>query len=73
LFQVFGKNINLVRLQIFNRWGEKVFDSPDINTGWNGDYNGSPQEAGVYVYHLLFFSGIETDARQLKGSITLIR
>jgi gliding motility-associated-like protein len=73
VFQVFGKNIKLVRLQIFNRWGEKVFDTPDIALGWDGTYKGTPQPAGIYAYQLTYFSGIETTARETKGSITLIR
>jgi gliding motility-associated-like protein len=73
LFQVFGKNISLVRLQIYNRWGEKVFDTPDINEGWDGSFKGSPQPAGVYVYQLTYFSGIETIAKSAKGSVTIVR
>lgn len=73
LFQIFGNNIRLVRLQIFNRWGEKVFDTPDIGKGWDGKYKGVPQPAGIYTYALTYFSGVEDKARDLKGSITLMR
>lgn len=73
VFQVFGKNIKLVRLQIFNRWGEKVFDAPDISQAWDGKYKNELQESGVYVYTITYFSGIETTARETKGSVTLIR
>lgn len=36
-------------LQIFNRWGEKLFETTDINQGWDGTYQGTPCMEGVYL------------------------
>lgn len=58
--------------RIFNRWGVTVYESHDINAGWDGKYNGSDQPFGVYVYEL----EAVTEAGKIvtkRGNITLIR
>jgi len=39
-------------MQIFNRWGEMLFESFDKNVGWDGYYNGQLAQSDVYVYKL---------------------
>ena len=57
---------------IYNRWGAKVFETNDINQGWDGTYNGKPQPLGVYVYTL--DAETYTGKRVTKqGNITVIR
>lgn len=60
------------RFSVFNRWGEKVFETTDINTFWDGTFNGSPVPEGAYVYHLV---AEEYDGYVFTktGTITLIR
>jgi gliding motility-associated-like protein len=41
--------------RIFNRWGNLVFETKDIDKGWNGEFNGVPQPFGVYVYQVEAF------------------
>lgn len=58
--------------KIFNRWGEEIFSTNDMNKGWNGQYKGKPQPMGVYVYMLE--AKTSTGKRIYKqGNITLIR
>jgi gliding motility-associated-like protein len=58
--------------RIFNRWGTKVFETNDINQGWDGRFNGEPQPMGVYVY--IVEATTNTGRRFTKqGNITLIR
>lgn len=38
------------KLQIFNRWGELIFESFDVEKGWDGYYNGNLCEQGVYIW-----------------------
>ena len=73
IFKVIGKNIKVAALYVFNRWGEKVFESTNVNDGWDGTFKGKPSPAGVYTYTLQYFGGIDDKAKALKGSITLIR
>jgi gliding motility-associated-like protein len=57
---------------VYNRWGTKVFETTDINQGWDGRYNGSPQPAGVYIYHIEAMTS--TGKHFIKsGNVTLIR
>jgi gliding motility-associated-like protein len=58
--------------RIFNRWGSKVFETSDIDKGWNGTLNGTPQPVGVYVYMVEAYT--KAGKRFYKqGNITLIR
>ncbi len=70
----FNCNVVYYLLQVYNRWGEKVFESHNYLEGWDGTYKGKQQPAGVYVY-LLTYSGDEgaaTRTYNLKGSVTYI-
>ncbi|MCX6182839.1 MAG: gliding motility-associated C-terminal domain-containing protein, partial [Bacteroidetes bacterium] len=62
----------LIVFRIFNRWGEIVFESSDINQGWDGIYKGQPQNMESYVYYaeVQFYSGKNGSK---TGSITIIR
>jgi gliding motility-associated-like protein len=57
---------------IYNRWGAKVFESSDINQGWDGRMKGEPQPMGVYVYMV---EAVSPTGRKFvkQGNITLIR
>ena len=59
-------------LQIYNRWGELLFESDDINRGWDGLYRGRPVQQGVYVWRA---EVTFTDGKQSikAGDLTLLR
>lgn len=63
------------RLSIFNRWGEKVFESLNPNSGWNGRFKNSDSPAAVYVYVLKYSGKVvdEVESFAKKGTVTLIR
>lgn len=64
--------ITSMQLGIFDRWGNKVFESTDRNTCWDGTYNGQALDPAVFVYHLsATLTNGETVERQ--GNITLLR
>jgi gliding motility-associated-like protein len=67
-----GEGIQTVEIIIFNRWGEKVFQSTNITIGWDGQYKGFNAEIGVYnwIVDATFVDGTQT---KLSGTITLIR
>jgi gliding motility-associated-like protein len=72
ILKVYGNYIKSMNLQIYNQWGEKVFETIDINGGWDGNYKGKPQPVGVYIYVLR----VETTQGEIvnkKGSVNLIR
>jgi gliding motility-associated-like protein len=61
-----------VYFAIYNRWGEKVFDTHDLATGWDGTYKGEALPPDVFGFYLkaTCFDGAEFTK---KGNITLIR
>ncbi|HNF72481.1 MAG TPA: gliding motility-associated C-terminal domain-containing protein, partial [Chitinophagaceae bacterium] len=64
--------VTLNSFKIYNRWGQEIFSTTDINKGWDGRFKGVPQPLGTYVYLLDAVSS--TGKRFFKqGNITLIR
>ncbi|MBS1611424.1 MAG: gliding motility-associated C-terminal domain-containing protein [Bacteroidetes bacterium] len=63
------------QLQVYNRYGELVFESLDETKGWNGEYKGNPSPPGVYVYVLQIITKGTKDfeSKNYKGSFTLLR
>ncbi|MFL5763765.1 MAG: gliding motility-associated C-terminal domain-containing protein [Bacteroidia bacterium] len=57
---------------IFNRWGEKIFTSTDVDKGWDGTYKGNKAQFGVYVY-VLRFKTSKGEYLEFKGTVTLLR
>ncbi len=64
--------VNLNYFRIFNRWGNLVFQTTDIDKGWDGEYNGTPQPTGVFVYQV---QAVTSDGKifEKHGNVTLIR
>jgi gliding motility-associated-like protein len=62
----------LERFTIYNRWGNKLFETTDIAQGWDGTYKGEPQPLGVYVYIL---EGYTSTGKRIykQGNVTLVR
>ena len=59
-------------MAIYNRWGEKMYQTNDLNKGWDGMYLGKPAISGVYVYKM-FVTSLEDKLFQYNGTFTLIR
>lgn len=59
-------------LKIYDRWGEKVFESQDVNQGWDGTFRGQICQPGVYDY-FLDATCLGKNRLVKKGNITLIR
>jgi gliding motility-associated-like protein len=70
----FGRFIGLmsVRFYIFNRWGEEIFSSEQLNFVWDGTYEGVPVQVGTYTWYLIYEieKGIYKD---LSGHVNVIR
>jgi gliding motility-associated-like protein len=75
VFRLVSKgDIRLKELQIFNRYGQRVFISNDIESGWNGSVNGSPADVGTYFYFLKAYCGNNNERLvEVKGDLTVIR
>ena len=72
VFYIHTDLVSSYELQIFNRWGELIFLTEDVNQGWDGYYRGklSPQDVYVYKVSVVFLNG----KRETKtGNFTLFR
>ena len=59
-------------LRVYNRWGQLVFRTHDINQGWNGMYKNQEVPPGVYIY-VVNYSLLQNEPVQQRGTVTLIR
>jgi gliding motility-associated-like protein len=64
--------ISSMDFMIFDRWGNKVFESQDINKGWNGTHNGTQMNMGTYIWELNATLQNGTSIEK-KGNVTLVR
>ncbi|MFN5629963.1 MAG: gliding motility-associated C-terminal domain-containing protein [Bacteroidota bacterium] len=52
VFIPIGKDISAFKMIIFNRFGEEIFNSTNINNGWDGTYQGTPCQFGLYIWYI---------------------
>ena len=71
-FNIIGRNVNLISFQIFNRFGELVFETNDILKGWDGLHKKLPAELGMY-YYAVKYKDTKDKEKILKGDVLLIR
>jgi len=73
LFSVKGQGAENFSLEVYNRWGQLVYQSDNLNEEWNGEYRGSQVPMGTYVYQVkaLNVSGDKTMVK--KGAVVLVR
>jgi gliding motility-associated-like protein len=60
-------------LHIFNRWGEEIFQSNNINQGWDGKKNGNDCPGGVYVYKIVFSVEGVAGNQERAGAVMLVK
>ena len=68
-----GNPILDYHLEIYNRWGERIFESYDVQQGWDGTFMGKPSQEGHYLYKLRALSLDGAKNFNLEGVITLLR
>jgi gliding motility-associated-like protein len=70
-FGAVGRGIKTYSLKVYNRWGEVVFETDDINAKWDGRYKGELVPSGVFVYQVEAL-GITGGAIYKHGSVTVL-
>lgn len=68
---VSGNHVSL-HFIVFNRWGEKVFETVQLNDGWNGIFHGRNSPAGIYVWICTYQFDGEAQKTQ-RGTFALLR
>jgi gliding motility-associated-like protein len=72
-FRVFaGNDVKTFKISVFDRWGNKMFETSESGFGWDGNYKGKALNPGIYAYMLeiIYKDG---KAELKSGNITLIR
>ncbi len=72
VFRIFsGGGLTDYSCKVYNRWGQVVFETTNIDESWDGTYNGDPAPTEVYIYSIEFRVG--TELFEENGEVTLIR
>ncbi|MEM7373086.1 MAG: PKD domain-containing protein [Bacteroidota bacterium] len=72
IFYLSGFHVQTFNMKIYSRWGMLLFETNNIEEGWDGTYQGQPVKEGVYVY-VARGVGFNGQAYVLRGSISLLR
>jgi PKD repeat protein len=72
VFHPYWEGVTDFHLEIYARWGEKLFESSDVNVGWNGYYKGQLCKTDVYIWKA---KGKFTNGATFEkaGNVTLLR
>ncbi|MCF8450910.1 MAG: gliding motility-associated C-terminal domain-containing protein, partial [Taibaiella sp.] len=58
--------------RVYDRWGVVVFQTSNIDEGWDGTFKGVPQPVGVYIYDVSAVTNTGRDFTK-SGNVTLLR
>ena len=67
-----GNCLNKAKVQVYNRYGGKVFESLDYKNNWDGTYKGKPVPDGTY-YYVIDYELVNNTNIFKKGSVTILR
>jgi gliding motility-associated-like protein len=70
--QVVASNVIDLKLYIFNRWGELIFEMSDLSDYWDGSYKGFKCQDGTYTWKVTFFD-LENKYYERTGHVNLLR
>jgi gliding motility-associated-like protein len=57
---------------LYDRWGELIFESTDLNFKWDGKYQGVPVQIGTYSWHFVYEIG-KGIFEEVTGHVNVIR
>jgi gliding motility-associated-like protein len=60
------------KLVIHNRWGPRIFETENINTCWDGSFNGQEAQSGVYAFNV-YLRQLDGVVINKTGTITLVK
>jgi gliding motility-associated-like protein len=68
-----GVGVQLIRLAVYNRNGERVFMTADPGAGWDGTVRGEKQPAGAYVWEIDYIDLLTRKQVRMNGTVMLVR
>ena len=72
IFYAYGNTISSSKMRIYDQWGHLIFQSDQMQRGWDGTYRGTLQPNGVYVY-VIDLNLTDGSHTMKKGTVTLLR
>jgi gliding motility-associated-like protein len=72
IYNAVGSKLHGFDAKVFNRWGMLVFETRDLDKGWDGRFQGNVVPADVYIY-LIDAEGIDGKNIHLKGNVTVVK
>ena len=60
------------KAHVYDRWGDLIFESTNINTGWDGKFKGKDQAPGTYLYYIQYSYPVQPE-QKLEGAVELLR
>jgi gliding motility-associated-like protein len=71
-FAPLGLGINSFEMSIYDRWGVRVYNTTNMNIGWNGFNSGYECQADVYVYKIIL-TDVQNKSHEFSGRVNLVR
>ncbi|MBD3637357.1 MAG: PKD domain-containing protein [Crocinitomicaceae bacterium] len=71
-FRAYGMAVDRFDMRIFNRWGEQIWQTEDINDSWDGTYNGVLVQDDVYVWKIVAYD-TNGNEHELYGHVTVLK
>lgn len=72
IFYPFTEGVTEIRLEIYNRWGQFIYESTTLNKGWDGTYKGYTCKSDVYVFKV-WARYVDGRTETKVGDVTLLR
>jgi gliding motility-associated-like protein len=72
VFYPITSNIETITFRVYNRYGEQIFETNQLKTGWDGMFNGKPAQADVYVY-TVEYKTLSGRVGSTSGNVTLLK
>jgi len=72
-FRMYGVSPQVFHLEVYDRWGTKVFDTKNPALGWDGTFGGKDCEARVYVWTVYYQNLCSDEMMRKSGNVSLMR
>lgn len=66
------RNVKSLQFQVYNRWGQLLFETNDLNNGWNGIHRNEYSISDVYIYKVIY-TGMDDHTKMVSGDFTLLK
>lgn len=70
-FKPIIKNVQSIHFKVFNSWGQLIFETHELDKGWNGKLENNLCQGGVYFYQINY-TGFNQESKTLSGNFTLL-